>query len=170
TTTTSAFNIGSLGGEVGGPITKDKLWFYAGFSPAFSRYQLERNLNAINLDSSGNPILDSAGLTTTSRIPGPQKFYFADQRSYQYIGKLTYLINRDNNLSLSVYGTPTSSGGNNALGIDPNTGAVETNLLDGQISALGHQYIFNSTNAALKYSSSWLEKRLLLDATGGWHH
>jgi len=170
TTTTRTFNIGSLGGEVGGPISKDKLWFYAGFSPAYSRYQLERNLNAVNFDSSGTPIRDSAGLTTTSRIPGTQKYYFADQRSYQYIGKLTYLINRDNNLTLSVYGTPTTSGGNNALGIDPNTGAVETNLIDGQIGALGHQYIFNSTNAAVKYSSSWLDKRLLFDATGGWHH
>jgi hypothetical protein len=169
-TTTRSFNIGSLGGEVGGPISKDKLWFYVGFSPAYSRFQLERNLNAINFDAGGTPIRDSAGLTTTSRIPGTQKFYFADQRSYQYIGKLTYLINRDHNLTLSFYGTPTSSGGNNALGIDPNTGAVETNLLDGQIGAIGHQYIFNSTNAALKYSSSWLDKRLLFDATAGWHH
>ncbi|HXN41333.1 MAG TPA: TonB-dependent receptor, partial [Myxococcaceae bacterium] len=116
TTTTRAFNIGSLGAELGGPIVKDRIWFYAGFSPSFSRYRLERNLNVLNFDASGARILDSNGLQTTSRIPGTQQFYFADERSYQYIGKVTLLIDRNNSLTLSVYGTPTNSGGNNAIG------------------------------------------------------
>ncbi len=170
TTTTRAFNIGSFGAELGGPILKDKLWFYAGFSPAFSRYQLERNLNILNFSASGARILDSNGLQTTSRIPGTQQFYFADERSYQYIGKLTFLVDRNNNLTLSVYGTPTNSGGNNELGIDPYSGLPETNLLDGQIGAIAHRYLFNSNNAALKWSSSFLDKRVLFDATVGWHH
>jgi hypothetical protein len=170
TTTTRAFNIGSIGGELGGPIMKDKLWFYAGFSPAFTRYQLERNLNVIQFDATGNPILDSNGNAKTSRIPGTTQNYFADERSYQYIGKLTYQVDRDNTLTLSAYGTPTSSGGMNHIGIDPNTGAPETNLLDGQIGAVANQYIFNSHNAALKWSSAHMDKRVLLDVTGGWHH
>ncbi len=169
TTTTRAFNIGSIGAELGGPIVKDRLWFYAGFSPAFTRYQLERNLNSLNFDASGRPISDANGLQTTTRIPGTQKFYFSDERSYQYIGKLTYLVDRNNSLTVSVYGTPTSSGGMNNIGIDPNTGAPETSLLDGQIGAIAHQYVFNSINTALKWSSAFLDKHLLFDVTGGWH-
>ncbi len=170
TTTTRPFNIGSIGAELGGPIMRDKLWFYAGFSPAFTRYQLERNLNVIQFDAAGNPVLDSNGNAKTSRIAGTQQNYFADERSYQYIGKLTYQVNRDNSLTLSAYGTPTSSGGMNDIGIDPNTGAPETNLLDGQIGAVAHQYIFNSYNGAAKWASSFFDKHVLLDVTGGWHH
>ena len=162
-TTTRAFNIGSIGAELGGPIMKDKLWFYAGFAPAFTRYQLERNLNVYQLDQAGNP-------TTSSRIPGTQQFYFSDERSYQYIGKLTYLVNRDNSLTLSIFGTPTSSGGNNDVGIDPNTGQPETNLLDGQIGAVAHQYVFSSHNGSVKWSSAFMDKHVLFDATAGWHH
>src|SRR5262249_53544759 len=170
TTATRTYNIGSLGAELGGPIMKDRLWFYAGFSPAFTRYQLERNLNVLNFDVNGRPILDGAGLQTTTRIPGTQQFYFSDQRSYQYIGKLTYLVDKDNRLTLSLYGTPTNSGGNNDIGIDSYTGLPETNLLDGQVGAIAHRYLFNANDSALKWSSSFLEKHLLFDATVGWHH
>jgi len=170
TTATSIYNIASLGAEVGGPILKDRLWFYVGFSPAFTRYQLERNLNVLNFDVNGRPILDSTGLQTTTRIPGTQQNYFSDQRSYQYIGKLTYLVDRDNRLTLSLYGTPTNSGGNNDIGIDSYTGQPETSLLDGQIGAIAHRYVFNANDTALKWSSSFLDKQLLFDATAGWHH
>jgi hypothetical protein len=169
-TATRAYNMGSIGGELGGPLMKDKLWFYAGFSPAFTRYQLERNLNVLNFDANGRPVMDTNGFQTTSRIPGTQQNYFADQHSYQYIGKLTYLVNRENSLTFSSYGTPTGSGGNNKVGIDPYSGLPETSLLDGQIGAIGHQYLFNAYDNAAKWSSSFFDKRVLVDASVGWHH
>jgi hypothetical protein len=90
---------------------------------------------------------------------------------------LTYLINQDHNLTLSVYGTPTSSGGNGSFGIDPQTGASEVCtapgtgcLINGPYEALAHRRHADSTDVSLKLASSFADKRILLDATFGWHH
>jgi hypothetical protein len=166
----SLWNLGDIGGELGGPILKDKLWFYVGFAPSFTRYQLERNLNSIVLGADGNPATDERGFTQTQRIPGTQQFYFADQKSFQYIGKLTYLLNQDHNVSVTVTGTPTSSGGPGRLSINSATGAPEVDRINGEYGAIATQRATNSLDTSLKWSSSFLDKRLLLDATAGWHH
>ena len=48
--------------------------------------------------------------------------YFADSRTIQYMGKLTYLINQDHNVSFSLNGTPSTTGGLGTLQLDPRTG------------------------------------------------
>jgi hypothetical protein len=170
------WNLGDFGAELGGPILKDKLWFYAGFSPSFSRYQFERHLNVIQTDALGNPLRDERGLTLTRPIDGTQSFRFADSKTFQYIGKLTYLVNPDHRLSLSVYGTPTNSGGNGAYGFNSRNGLPQvtspitgTSIL-GTYEALANQWFSFGNDVIGKWSSSFLEKRFLLDASLGWHH
>src|SRR5262249_20709619 len=111
-------SIRSFGMDLGGPIIKDKLWFYVGFSPSFTTYKLERNINRFQLDAAGNPVLDENGHTITSRVDGTQKFYNAEERTFQWIGKLTYAFSPDHSLTLSVFGSPTSSGGNGTFGFN----------------------------------------------------
>ncbi|HYO56146.1 TonB-dependent receptor [Archangium sp.] len=157
------WNMGDFGAELGGPILKDSLWFYAGVAPSFTRRMLERNINVNQYDASGN-------LVSQQAIPGTTARYFADQRSVQYIGKLTWQAHPDHRLTLSVYGTPGSSGGKNRLGYNLDTGAVEVDNLNGRYEALAHRYEQDSRDIALKLSSSFLDKRVLLDANVGWHH
>jgi hypothetical protein len=166
----SLWNLGDIGAEMGGPILKDKLWFYLGLAPSFTRYQLERNLNALVLDSNGEPTQDERGFTQTQRIDGTQRFYFADQKSFQYIGKLTYLFNQDHNVAVTVTGTPSSSGGSGRFSISERTGAPEVDRINGEYGAIATQRSTNSLDTSLKWSSSFLEKRLLFNATAGWHH
>ncbi len=33
------WNLGDFGFDLGGPILKDKLWFYVGVAPSFTRFQ-----------------------------------------------------------------------------------------------------------------------------------
>ncbi|WP_437949295.1 TonB-dependent receptor [Sorangium sp. So ce296] len=173
-TATTLSSIQSYGAEVGGPILSDKLWFYTGVVASFTRYRLERNLNMFR-ERDGMPVIED-GLAQTDVIPGTQRFYDATQRSISYIGKLTYLLDQDNTITLSIYGTPTTSGGDGTFGIRGRDGRVELNtpqsngLINGSFSALAHNYVASATDVALKWSSAFKNKTLLLDTTLGWHH
>lgn len=160
----SLSSVRSFGFDLGGPILKDRLWFYFGLSPSFSTYRLERNLNRFT------------GPGQTERIPGTQTIYTAEERSVQYIGKLTLAITPDHHLTLSVYGTPTTSGGNGAFGMDNQSGALESGAnpgsqgLQGTYGALAHKYSSNAYDVVLNWSSAFNKKNQLLDVSLGWHH
>ena len=47
----------------------------------------------------------------TEAIPNSTQRWNGDERSINYIGKLTYLISSDHRVSLTVTGTPTTGGG-----------------------------------------------------------
>ncbi|MBN1206372.1 MAG: TonB-dependent receptor [Myxococcaceae bacterium] len=166
----SLWNLGDFGAELGGPILKDKLWFYVGFSPSFTRYQLERNLNRLVLGADGLPMKDEQDFSQTELLEGTRRTFFADQRTFQYIGKLTYLLNEDHNLTVSVTGSPSSAGGDGRFAINERTGAPEVEVVNGQFEAIATQRISNSLDASARWSSAFLEKRLLFNVTLGWHH
>jgi outer membrane receptor protein involved in Fe transport len=159
------WNLGDFGAALGGPIVKDKVWFYAGVAPSFTRRQLERNFNTLVAGDK-----DANGFTRTERIPNTTRNFFADQRSVQYLGKLTWQAHPDHSLTLSVYGTPSSSGGENRFGYNLDSGAVEVENLNGRYEALAHLYTSDARDLSLKLSSAFLDKRVLLDVNAGWHH
>ncbi|WP_437734918.1 TonB-dependent receptor [Sorangium sp. So ce1335] len=169
TTDVSLSSLRDFGVEIGGPILKDRLWFYAGLSPSFATYRLERNLNIVEPG-------DQAGAVVRSRLPGSTDVYHATQQSLQYLGKLTLLIDPDNTLSLSVYGTPTVSGGDGAFGLNPRDGRIEIDnpynggIINGNYEAIAHRYVTTATDASLKWSSAFQNKTHLLDVTLGVHH
>ncbi len=176
--------LGDFGATLGGPILKDKLWFFAGVAPSFSRYNHQRAVNRfltekyteVDPDTGieyelARPRVDPAtGYNLTEEIPGSRRNFLAESRSLQYMGKLTYLINQDHNVSLSVTGTPSVSGGNGALSIDPQTGLVATRL-NGNPNSFGNiQELAGTTAVGLKYAGAFNEKKLLVDANVGWFH
>ncbi|MFL5346049.1 MAG: TonB-dependent receptor domain-containing protein [Hyalangium sp.] len=170
TTTQKLWNLGDFGADLGGPLLKDKLWFYVGVAPSFTRRQLERNLNAFVVDDNGAVVLDDNGFKRTQQIQGTTSDYFADQRSVQYIGKLTWQAAENHTLTLSVYGSPSTSGGNGRYAFRVDDNALETDNLSGTYSALAHRVESDSRDISLKLASSFLDKKFLLDATVGWHH
>lgn len=170
TTNQKLWNLGDFGGDLGGPIIKDKLWFYVGVAPSFTRRRLDRSLNAFVLDAEGNRVRDANGFSRTEPIPDTTTSYFADQRSVQYIGKLTWQAAADHTLTLSVYGAPNSSGGNGRFGYRVDDNAVEVENIAGAYAAYAHRNEQDSRDISLKLTSSFLDKKILLDATVGWHH
>jgi outer membrane receptor protein involved in Fe transport len=170
TTRQQLWGLGDFGATLGGPIVQDKLWFFAGVAPSFTRRVLDRNLNAFVLGEDGKPLKDANGFSRTEPIPNSATRYFADQRSVQYLGKLTWQMHADHSLALSVYGTPARSGGNGRFGYNLDSGAVEVDNVNGRYEALAHRYDQDARDISLKLSSSFLDKRVLLDANVGWHH
>jgi hypothetical protein len=163
-------NMGDFGATLGGPILQDKLWFFVGVTPSFTRYTHLRGVNAFVLDEDGEVMKNEQGQSIVQPIPGAESTYFADSRSLQYIGKLTYLINSDHNLEMSLIGTPSSTGGQGRLKIDPRTGGLplpQTMRPD----AIGTISTTASTTAlGMKYSGAFLDKRALIDVNAGWFH
>jgi outer membrane receptor protein involved in Fe transport len=163
------WNTVDFGADVGGPILKDKLWFYVGFAPSFNREETTRSLRAFKLNADcapgGDPakcnfLYDEEGYVQSETIPGTERSRFTDTRAFSYVAKLTYLINADNNLSLSVVGSPTQS--TTPFSFIPRRsagnwkgGSVETN---------------NTNTLSLHYQGGFLDKHLLVDASLGWFH
>jgi len=171
--------VGDIGADIGGPIQKDRLWFYVGFDVSRTRIGLGRQLFRINAYDSSMliPVRDATtgGIASSEPIPGTYHAYVAEQQQIQVMGKLTYALNRDNTLALSVIASPTTSGGNGKYSIDPQTGLAEVDPLigeglNGSYAALGHKRLANSYDASLKWASEFNNKRVLLDTTLGWHH
>ncbi|MDY7229230.1 TonB-dependent receptor [Hyalangium rubrum] len=163
-------NLGDFGATLGGPILQDRLWFFAGFAPSFTRYQHVRGINAFKVDDGGNILRDEQGTAQLQPIPGSESRYFADARSFQYMGKLTYLINADHNVSVSLTGTPSSTGGLGKLRLDPRSGALPLPQTArpgdfGQISTNA-----STTALGLKYAGAFLDKKVLFDVNAGWFH
>ncbi|MCY1076518.1 TonB-dependent receptor [Archangium lansingense] len=152
---------GALGATLEGPILKDRLWFFAGVAPALTRLEHTRTLNA-----------REPGADVSTPIPGTSRYFYAEQRSLQAMGKLTYLFGREreHQVSLSVITTPTRSGGDGRLTVDPRTGGVRE-LINGAPGSLVYRELDGDfTATALHYSGAFLDKKLLLEAHAGWSH
>jgi hypothetical protein len=181
------WNEGSLGFELGGPILKDKLWFYVGAQPSFNRIRVERQLNTLDICTERDPdngcsAVGAARIDPETRyilatpIEGAQSNRFADERSIQYLAKLTYLFNPDHNLSVSFFGAPRSSGGAGKYSFsDDGEPEVCSNLsctafVQGTYDSIATRRDNDAMDLVAKQSSSFFNKTLLIDATLGWHH
>ncbi|NOK36536.1 TonB-dependent receptor [Corallococcus exercitus] len=163
-------NLGDFGATLGGPILKDKLWFFAGFAPSFQRYEHTRALNAFTLNDDGEVAKDANGFSVVQQIPGSERTYFADSRTIQFMGKLTYLINQDHNVSFALNGTPTVSGGLGKLQISPRSGGLPA-AQNSRPEDIGQtENRANTTALALKYAGAFMDKKVLVDANLGWFH
>jgi outer membrane receptor protein involved in Fe transport len=181
------WNLGQLGLELGGPILRDKLWFFVGLAPSFNRVLIERQLNTLHLCTEVDPENGCTrvgapqrnprtGFALTTPIEGTRVGRFADERSFQYLTKLTWLLGAEHNLSLSVFGTPNSSGGAGRYSFgrdgDPEVclGLSCTQFVQGSYESIATRRANNALGVTARLSSSFLERSLLLDATVGWHH
>src|SRR5690606_38026747 len=94
---------------------------------------------------------------------------FADNRTFQYFGKLTYTLNQDHSFTASVFGAPWSAGGGDSFGYDPQTNDI-LGRTAGDFIAGTPVTNSNSLDVILKANNAFLDKRVLLETTLGWHH
>ncbi len=155
-------NLGDVGATLGGPLVKDRLWFFAGVAPSFNRVEHTRTLNAL--------MPGQDGTSERQPIPGTSRTFFADERGLQAMGKLTYLFHQDHSASLSFITTPSRTGGAGQLTVDPLSGSVRE-ILHGQPDALDQRVVDRDlTTTGLKYTGTFLDRQLFVDAHLGWSH
>jgi outer membrane receptor protein involved in Fe transport len=153
-------NFGDIGATLSGYFIKDRLWFFAGIQWSAQRYIYSRSFNRL---INGQ----------TEAIPNSTQRWNGDERSINYIAKLTYLISSDHRVSLSVTGTPTTGGGEGGVVIRNRSSNrvpfAPTLLTLGTFNSTYTRSKFDALDVAGELSSAFLDKRLLLDVRLGAH-
>jgi len=163
-------DIYDFGFEIGGPIIKEKLWFYVGFDYAVVSWDFKRSLRRLVYDANFEEIIDEDGFSKTELLPGTTEDFEAIARTVQVFGKLTYRVDKSNRLALSILAAPRWSGGDGKYGIDGRDGVPEVGALVGTYESLAHNFDGLSFDTILKWNSDLVDNELLLEASVGWHH
>jgi hypothetical protein len=185
TGTGRAWSLGDFGAELGGPLIKDRLWFYAGVDPSFNRTLVERQLNTFDVCTAADPANGCSAANTTRKDPATGfsvvnpidntlSRRFADERTLQYLAKLTYAVNQDHSLALSIYGNPNVSGseGGFAFGRDgtPEVCVGLSCTYNGSYESVASRRWNSGRDLSLKYNGAFADKKFLIDGTLGWHN
>ncbi|MFO0578231.1 MAG: TonB-dependent receptor [Polyangia bacterium] len=107
-----------FGFELGGPIVKDRIWFFVGFAPTFTNNVTERAIRTLldepDPDYRDPPYLSSPVLSDRPRllakraveVPGRTRELDEARRLYNWIAKLQLNLSPDHNITLGYIGAP----------------------------------------------------------------
>jgi hypothetical protein len=94
----------TVGTEVGGPIIKNKLFYWFGFAPRFQKTHVFRYVNEIESGADGT-------LTTGPEVTDGRRRIDENRNTYSYGGKIDYVPAADHRLTVSIFGSPSSATG-----------------------------------------------------------
>jgi hypothetical protein len=151
-----------LGFEVGGPILKDKLFFWLGMAPQLVDTHVHRFTTAYGVDAMGN-------LDPSMAFPLPEATRRLNEthRIYNYAATLNYLPAPDHKLEVSIFGTPSF---NNQL-----RGFTGYELNSAFPNGAGSTWAAESltktnTDVTAHWTSKLLDRHMQLEAIGSFHN
>ena len=186
-----------FGFDLGGPIVKDRIWFYAGLHPQFETASDTRILRARTANDAGTmpsgstyygdldkslscpSYLASSGLCPSpNAATGPFKTQDLDQKYWkQYqsdahliniIGKLTFALTENHSLSVQYIGAPSSFNGVLSNPFDPNPLELG-NGFNGSDAGVPFTESISTHDVSAHLISKLLDRRLQTDVLIGYH-
>ncbi|RMH38210.1 MAG: hypothetical protein D6689_19875, partial [Deltaproteobacteria bacterium] len=159
-----------FGVELGGPIVKDRVWFYVGFAPRFVRNNVARivksrrdcqlpledgSLTPCSPDNAdGQPDEDpTTGLLLFEEVDRDEFKTLA--QSYQFVSKVSFALTPEHQGSLSILGTPTS--GEGIFGVF------------GTRNATRADFTSLNTDVAARWTSKFNDNKTQVEGLFGWH-
>jgi len=161
----------SFGAKIGGPILKDKLWFFAGFAPILNKTVFDRYYTLNEIDPvTGLRVQNPDGSYRQTKIAGSDQTVTNQYNNYQFLGKLSYLIDENNSVAVSFLGNPSTSTGlyrNGPGGISQ----VGSFIASYQVAPSGYlgDWTQGMYDAVAKYTGKFADKRIVVEGMGGWH-
>ena len=159
-----------FGFELGGPIIKDKMWFFVGFAPAFAqvdytRYtKSETDCHKINPNGSVSTC-DKANADGIPDIDPKTGFYITDlldqevrsstSHTYNAIGKINYAVTPEHQGQIAVQAQPSAGRSPGLFGPADQGG--------------GYQFQDLTTDVSAKWTSKFNDNKTEVEAVVGWH-
>lgn len=167
-----------FGGSLGGPIIRDRLWFFVGFNPQMTFTDVHRiaqaRIDEVTQDEQGNVTAETPdGLPDIAPgNPADQRFREVGRRTlgrevitYNVVGRLTFALDAESTLSLSYIGNPGSiSGVRRAVGESRSANGVSGSA----DYYLGEREV-GTHNLVLNYQGHFLDRSLQVEAFAGMH-
>ena len=149
-----------IGGEIGGPIIKDKLWFHAGFNPHFASNDVDRIIKTqVDEDGDGVPDVDENGFTVLREVGSSSLSESA--QTFFYSGKVTGAVSPDHQGSIALMGSP---------GVRRDYCPFDTCGNTGTEASTRQVVDRNIMDVAVKWTSKFLDNKTQVDAVVGYHN
>jgi len=164
-----AYNM-DFGFDLGGPIIKDKVWFYVGFAPRLFRTDVDvitkrRTDCRMTMPNGELSTCDPVNLGDGTADEDPNTGFLiyeeldrsrrnASQTTYQFVSKINFAVSPEHQGQVSLIGTPSS--GQTAGG-------------RGDPLATTFDYTQLTTDLSVKWTSKFNNNKTEVEAVLGWH-